>query len=343
MRLVDGGTLGTLLAATPPAPGPAARRRTRTGLRAVHFAHSGASSTATLKPGNVLIDADGHPYVADFGLVKHVEGESGVTQSGAILGTPSYMAPEQARADRRLTTAVDVWFARRDSLRDSDRPPAVPRRIGDRHRPPGTGTRTRAPVSCRGECRSRPGRRCLKVPEKDPTRRYDSAAALADELVRWLNGEPIAARPAGAIRRTVKWAKRRPAVAALVATLSAVVVLAAVGLAMSLAQTRSAFRDAERQLYLSRVALTERELCLRALRPRRNHAAEGADGAPRLGMAHLRRRFTGARTPRRPTASRHGLRSSADGSVIVASASDWRDPEERSSTVNPCGRAGSLR
>src|SRR5205085_1478676 len=108
MKLVTGGNLAARLSDL--------RNDLTAGLdlfvavgEAVHYAHQHGILHRDLKPANILLDADGTPYVTDFGLAKRVEGDSGLTQTGIVVGTPSYMAPEQARAERQLTTAVDVY------------------------------------------------------------------------------------------------------------------------------------------------------------------------------------------------------------------------------------------
>ena len=162
--------------------------------RAVHFAHQRGILHRDLKPANILLDADGTPYVTDFGLAKKVEGDSGLTQTGAIVGTPSYMAPEQARAEKQLTTAVDVYAlgailyelltgeppfraatALDTILQVLDQEPADPRMV-------------------KPESESRPVGVALKCLAKEPGRRYGSAAELADDLERWEHGEPTRAR-----------------------------------------------------------------------------------------------------------------------------------------------------
>jgi WD40 repeat protein/tRNA A-37 threonylcarbamoyl transferase component Bud32 len=185
--------------------------------RAVHHAHQRGIIHRDLKPGNVLVDSQGQPHVTDFGLAKHVKGDSSVTQSGAIVGTPSYMAPEQAAGNKGLvTTAADVYSLgailyelltgrppfRAESYMDTilevlDTDPPAPRDL----RP--NLDRDLETI-------------CLKCLDKEPSGRYASAEALAADLDRWLKGEPIRGRRVSPWERAVKWSRRRPTAAALI-------------------------------------------------------------------------------------------------------------------------------
>jgi WD40 repeat protein len=215
MKLIDGGNLGQRLASSPQLSAKEAARLLAVVARAVHYAHQRGILHRDLKPANILLDRAGRPYVADFGLAKRVEGDTKLTHSGAIVGTPSYMAPEQARAEKVLSTAVDTYSlgailyhlltGRPPFLAPTpldtvlqllDQEPVPPRQFDPR-------------VDADLETV------CLKCLEKNPAKRYSSAEAFADELERRLRGEPILARPAGRAERLLKWARRRPAVAAL--------------------------------------------------------------------------------------------------------------------------------
>jgi WD40 repeat protein len=228
MKLIDGRNLSQRVSALTADP-QATARLIATVARAVHHAHQRGVLHRDLKPSNILIDREGQPHVADFGLAKQIEGVSGLTLSGTVVGTPSYMAPEQAAGQHtNLTTAADT-YALGAILYEclTGRPPF---RAGTplqtltqvQHDEPEPLRKSRPSVPRDLEVV------CLKCLRKDPGGRYSSSEALADELDRWLAGKPIAARPSGAGELAIKWILRHPAPAAL-AAVSALAILALVG------------------------------------------------------------------------------------------------------------------
>jgi WD40 repeat protein len=214
---------------------PRADARTEAGLivtvaRAVHYAHQHGILHRDVKPSNILVDPAGVPYVADFGLAKRVDADVSLTESGALVGTPRYMAPEQAAGRKDLTVAADVCslgvvlyerltgqtpFAGETVLE-------ILRQVRETEPP--------RPTSITPGLSRDLETICMKCLEKDAAKRYASAEALADDLERWLRGEPIAARPVGQAERAWRWCRRNPAVAVLVA---AVALALAAGTAVS--------------------------------------------------------------------------------------------------------------
>jgi tetratricopeptide (TPR) repeat protein len=186
------------------------------------------------------------PKITDFGLAKKLD-EQGLTQTGAILGTPSYMAPEQAAGSgKTVGPAADV-YALGAVLYEclTGRPPFRGATVLQTLEQ----VRTQEPIAPRGLQAGVPRELetiCLKCLEKDPTRRYDSALALAEDLRRFAAGEPILARPVGAVGRAIKWARRRPALAALVMVSAAAALALALGGWWSSVRLRAALGRAER-------------------------------------------------------------------------------------------------
>jgi WD40 repeat protein len=228
MKLVEGGSLAAQLPRLYRDP-RASAALVEAVARAVHYAHQRGILHRDLKPANILLDAQEQPHVTDFGLARRLEGGSSLTQTGAIVGTPSYMAPEQAGGKKDLTTAADVYalgailyecLTGRAPFRASTPLDTLLQVLSDEPVPP-RSYRPKVPRDLETVC--------LKCLEKEPHRRYASAQALADDLRQFLDGQPVTARPVTPFERALKWARRRPAVAGLVALVAAVT-LAGVGL-----------------------------------------------------------------------------------------------------------------
>jgi WD40 repeat protein/tRNA A-37 threonylcarbamoyl transferase component Bud32 len=226
LELVGGGSLAERLGGTPMQPKDAAALVERLA-RGVHYAHQNGVVHRDLKPANVLLAPDGTPKVTDFGLAKRAEAGSALTASGAVLGTPSYMAPEQAGGQSKHVGPLADVYALGAILYEclTGAPPFrgptpldTMMQVVSKEPVPPTQLQPQVPRDLETIC--------LKCLRKEPGRRYASAEALAEDLRRFQAGEPIKARPVGRVERAVKWVKRRPEVAWLWGFLVGVIVLA---------------------------------------------------------------------------------------------------------------------
>jgi WD40 repeat protein/tetratricopeptide (TPR) repeat protein/tRNA A-37 threonylcarbamoyl transferase component Bud32 len=249
LEFCGGGSLEKELNATPLPPKKAAAL-VEALARAMHAAHEQGVIHRDLKPANVLRAKDGTPKVTDFGLAKKI-GEKGQTATGSVMGTPSYMAPEQAGGrPQEVGPLADVWalgailyecLTGRPPFKAATPLDTILQVVGDEPVPP-RQLQSRTPRDLETIC--------LKCLRKDPRKRYASALALASDLRRFQAGEPIRARPVGRVERAAKWVRRNPAGAALLATLllgTAVSTLLAVRAGQKAAEAREQKGRADEQ------------------------------------------------------------------------------------------------
>jgi TolB-like protein/Tfp pilus assembly protein PilF len=224
MKFVEGGQLDEVVRRIPMSIRQAVELIAKVA-RTVHYAHEHGILHRDIKPGNILLDLNGEPHLTDFGLARLLETESSVTQTLDVLGTPSYMAPEQAMGNNAAVSSVtDVYGIG-----------AVLYQLLTGH-PPFAGGTTYETIKLLLDTEPKQPRLlnpkidrdlstiCLKCLEKDPKRRYSSALALGEDLERWLKHEPIAARRVGPLVRGRKWVRRNPSIAVMAAMLLALAV-----------------------------------------------------------------------------------------------------------------------
>src|SRR5437773_994499 len=213
MQFIEGGQLDKVVRRTPISIRQAAELIAKVA-RTVNYAHEHGILHRDVKPGNILLDSKGEPHLTDFGLARLVEAESTVTRTLEVLGTPSYMAPEQAGGNSAPpTSATDVYGLG-----------AVLYQLLTSH-PPFAGGTNYETIKLLLDTEPRPPRSlnpkiecdlstiCLKCLEKDPHQRYSSALALAEDLEHWLRHEPIRAKPSGFFTHSRKWVRRNPSTA----------------------------------------------------------------------------------------------------------------------------------
>ncbi|HEY8505814.1 MAG TPA: protein kinase, partial [Gemmataceae bacterium] len=259
LEFVGGGSLAQK-AGGQPQPARDAAHLVETLARAMDFAHRRGVVHRDLKPANVLLTEDGVPKITDFGLAKCLGDTSGQTRTGALVGTPSYMAPEQARGGlKEVGPAADV-YALGAILYEllTGRPPfakatamdTVMAVLADEPVPPGQ-LRPGVPRDLETVC--------LKCLRKEPGARYPSAAALAEDLHCFLAGEPIRARPLGRLGRLGRWCRRHPDIAALAATVFLLLATVAVGATVAAVWIAGEKRAADLSAEAARLAQHEAE------------------------------------------------------------------------------------
>src|SRR5438874_4352950 len=224
MKFIEGGQLDEVARREPMSIRQGAELIAKVA-HTVHYAHEHGILHRDIKPGNILLDAKGEPHLTDFGLARLVESESSVTHTLEVLGTPSYMAPEQAVGNNAaVCSATDVYGLSAVLYQLlTGQPPFAGGTTYETIKLP-LDTEPRQPRLLNPKIDRDLSTICLKCLEKDPKRRYPSALALAEDLERWLRHEPIRARRTGVFTRGRKWVRRNPSIAVMTAMLLALAV-----------------------------------------------------------------------------------------------------------------------
>jgi WD40 repeat protein/predicted Ser/Thr protein kinase len=229
MAFIDGQSLWQAVKDAPLAPKRAARIMQQ-AAEAVHYAHEHGVVHRDLKPQNILLTRDDQPKVTDFGLAKRQQGDSSLTETGQALGTPSYMPPEQAQGKIKEVGPIADVYSLGATLYCllTGRPPfqaanPLETMLQVVEQEPVSPKSLNRAVSVDLETI------CLRCLEKDPAKRYPSAAALGQDLARYLAGEPIQARPVGRLERALKWIARKPVTAAAYGLTALTVALVMIG------------------------------------------------------------------------------------------------------------------
>jgi eukaryotic-like serine/threonine-protein kinase len=289
MGFVDGQSLSELLRNGPLAPQEAARL-TRQVAQAIGYAHAKGIIHRDLKPQNILLSRDGSPRVADFGLAKQLSGSSELTATGQVLGTPNFMSPEQARgAQAEIGPLSDVY-----SLGAvlycllTGRPPFQAANVIETLRQ----VATQEPVSPRllNAAVDRDLETItLKCLQKEPTKRYNTATQLADDLDNFLARKPIRARPVGAAERVWRWCRRNPLAASLCAAIAMLLIVGGVGgTTLAVVANRNALRADQNTLRADRNALQSDENARRADQKTQDALAREAETKAVLGFVEDR-------------------------------------------------------
>ncbi len=259
MELLDGGSLATALGHTAYSP-QAAADLVRTLATAVSAAHEQGIVHRDLKPGNVLMANDGSPRISDFGLARHLS-EAAVrqTRTGAILGTPGYMAPEQAHGSLGAGPAADIYSLGAilyELL--TGRPPyhgtSVVEILEQMHVTDPPRVRQLRPGVPRDLQTI-----CMKCLERNPDERYASAADLRDDLTRYLDGLPIHARPISLAERTARWALRHKGIAALSLLLIMTAIVGAAGIIWQWRRAEDGLSQAQVAAHVAKAAEREQQ------------------------------------------------------------------------------------